>query len=310
MDLLDTPSETEISNSDIQTIPAEAVPAISKYKTPEYLEAEDVLRRLQTLNNGDCIYFKKSTLGNKVSSMDNPLPIDFIEGRVVCFTFDEVKQYVVVNLHPHGALQFCYGDLYRMAMARDIYIHRLDMKRIDLSKGSKGGLAGNLNIASKNRTIKSLDDSLPYYAASHSDIDSSCSDLDAYTRQKLLSTDPKARPIPPGVETFCKCRFINKIEFVRKIRGLVRTNRQKFMENTTFMQELRLVLTQNVRAYELEMAAYLLNTNPWQYCSNPHEEPSPERIKEIIEMYKAAVRNPIYMELFAKWQANTSTSIN
>ncbi|AFZ79448.1 hypothetical protein BEWA_022960 [Theileria equi strain WA] len=248
-------------------VPIEPVPAEPTYLVnPKNLHTEEVLRKLQTLTSGDSVFFKKSALGDQMSSFETPTYTDFVHGTVVCWTFDELKQYIVINVRPHGNLQFLYSDLFDMTLARDVFLHKLDIK-VDIVKAS---------------AEKSID--TPY------NVDSA------------VSCDVRVRPVPPGVETFCKCRFINKLEFVRKLRGIIRSNKHMFMEKTMYMKELRLIMSQNVRAYELEMVAYVLNANPWQYSSNPSEEPSQERVKEILELYKNAVRNPIYIALYNKWK--------
>ncbi|KAK1939846.1 hypothetical protein X943_003900 [Babesia divergens] len=300
--------------SDSYTHVSAATPALSretpktaKAKTIRDLDCEECLRRIHSLSAGDNVYFRRGVLGMGLDA-EPTKPGDYVEGRVICFSFDKLKRYVIVTLEGYGFLKFTFGDLYRMSVDKNVCLQRLQnpgsvaksvkqkRQRLDyedeylMRRSCKGQLVTGADESDYSHI---QEDSCPQYTSAAPSAKVQCT---------TEAGEVRTRPIPTGVETFCKCRFINKVEFVRKLRGIISQNKQDFFEKTSAMQELRLIMTQNVRAYELEMVAYLLEEDPWSHSANPQERPSEEGVQEIINQYKAAVSNNEYVTLFAQWQ--------
>ncbi|GFE54875.1 AP2 domain transcription factor AP2IX-7, putative [Babesia ovis] len=279
-----------------------------KIKTLKDVECEETLRRLHTLAVGDNIYFRRSLLAVCMDSSTTGGD-GYVEGKVTCFSYTSQKGYVVVTLEGFGLLKFSLGDLYNMSVDHNIHLQRMQhpsaaikamrqkrqlfeiqdecLTRRSWSGGHMGMLNGDLDNLSSSEGI---------FNFNYRETVSSPSNC------VTESTDVRSRPVPPGVEAFCKCRFANKVDLVRKLRVIIAEDKNHFLEQTEEMQELRLILSQNVRAYELEMVAYLLGEDPWSYAVNPEDRPNSDQIQDIMEQYSAAARNPDYVSLYEQWQ--------
>ncbi|GIX63285.1 AP2 domain transcription factor ap2ix-7 [Babesia caballi] len=282
------------------------LPKVVKTKTIRDLECEESLRRLHSLAVGESVYFRRSLLSTRDEG-DTPEVGDYVEGKVACFSYDMERRYVVVALDGYGFLKFTFGDLYAMSIERNAFLQRLHSpgalakslkhkrQRLDfedeyMTRRSNSSHMGMLTEDSDSFTATESPYAISYKASNLANAHSSPD-----------SVDVRTRPVPPGAEVFCRCRFINKVDFVRKLRAIISQNKQHFFEITEGMQELRLIMTQNIRAYELEMVAYLLGEDPWSYSANPYDRPTPEQVNDIVEQYSVAARNPEYMTLFAQW---------
>ncbi|UVC49942.1 hypothetical protein MACK_003564 [Theileria orientalis] len=293
------PTKSADGNSSDSSVVEQEQPTVtthttSRHKTQKDLEKDDILRKLQGLMSGDKLFFKKTTLGHQVSNPDAPTSNDFVESRFVCWIYDRMSIYLIVNLKPYGRLRFKYGDLYEMALAHDLFFHKLDSRYIKIIK-SDHGVGAKKTDQTKIRQDTADMEMFPQSASHKNDVE--------ILKQKIVNSDFKNRPMPPGVEEFLKCKFTNKNDLVKKLRSKIRSNKNKFMEMTRDAKELRLILTQNVRAYEVEVVSYMMDQDPWAYSSNKEDKPSDQKIKEILERYKDAVKNPLYVELYNKWQA-------
>ncbi|KAK1443695.1 hypothetical protein BgAZ_205710 [Babesia gibsoni] len=282
------------------------VPKVVKTKSLKDLECEESLRRIHSLTVGDSVYFRRVVLGMENDHHDSKMG-DYVEGKVVCFSFDKNRRYVVITLDGYGFLKFTFGDLYRMSIDKNTCLQRLQhpgalaksikqrRQRLDYEDEYMlrrfGGHYGMATEESDN--IHSRDEHSVRVSATHH-VDKAESNPE---KQEI-----RTRPVPPGVETFCKCRFINKVDLVRKLRAMIYQNKQLFYEKTAGMQELRLIMTQNIRAYELEMVAYLMEEDPWNHSANPYERPSEEGLKAILDQYREAVSSQEYVTQFAQWQ--------
>ncbi|CDR94120.1 hypothetical protein, conserved [Babesia bigemina] len=274
-----------------------------KTKSVRDLECEESLRRLHSLVAGDSVYFCRAVLGTSEDSDDSDIG-EFVEGKVTCFSYDFMRRYVIVSLDGYGSLKFTYGDLHAMALDGNVHLQRLQQSVV-LSKAQRqkrpryfeDEYMTRRSFSNQNTADDSEDaahDSA--YGSSHH----------AYSESSAAGGADfygiRTRPVPPGAESICRCRFVNKVDLVQKLRSAINKNKQEFYERTETMQELRLITTQNVRAYELEMVAYLLGEDPWAYAANHYDRPTDEQIKEIVEQYGAAARNAKYLAHFANWQ--------
>lgn len=69
-------------------------PKIVKAKTIRDLDCEECLRRIHSLSAGDNVYFRRGVLGMGLDA-EPTKPGDYVEGRVICFSFDKLKRYVI-----------------------------------------------------------------------------------------------------------------------------------------------------------------------------------------------------------------------
>ncbi|GBE60694.1 AP2 domain transcription factor AP2IX-7, putative [Babesia ovata] len=279
-------------------------PKTAKTKSVRDLECEECLRRLHSLAVGDNVYFRRTVLGLCEESDSSEFG-NYVEGKVTCFSYDFMRRYIIVTLDGYGCLKFTFGDLHAMAVDRNVYLQRLQQSGI-LTKAQRqkrqrsyyeDEYVTRRSFSNHMATEESEDhthDSA--YASSH------IAHSESGAAAAADSQGTRTRPVPPGAETICRCRFINKVDLVQKLRSTINQNKQEFYEKTESMQELRLIMSQNVRAYELEMVAYLLGEDPWAYSSNQYDRPTDEQIKEIVEQYGAAARNADYLAHFANWQ--------
>uniref|UniRef100_A0A3B0MTR3 Uncharacterized protein n=1 Tax=Theileria annulata TaxID=5874 RepID=A0A3B0MTR3_THEAN len=270
----------------------------ARHKTQKELEKEEILRKLQGLVSGDRLFFKKSTLGQQVSNPEIPTTNDFVESKFVYWIYDKMSIYLLVNIDPYGKLRFTYGDLYQMAVSHDLFFHKLETRFVKNIKSEHTGY----KRAESTKTQTTQMDPFP--------MEPSYFRQDSEIKQKAINYDIKSRPTPAGVESFCRCKFSNKNEFIKKLRLIIKTNKSKFMDKTAEMKELRLIMSQNIRTYEVEIMGYIMDENPWTYSTNPWDEPEEEKVKEIIEMYKKAVNDPVYKDMYQKWLNKYKLQIN
>ncbi|ORM41746.1 uncharacterized protein BXIN_2784 [Babesia sp. Xinjiang] len=276
-----------------------------KSKSVKDLECEETLKRLHSLAVGDIIYFRRSVLAACLG-LDPQDHDGYMEGKVTCFSYCISRRYVVVTVEGCGCLRFTFGDLYNMSIDRNLHLQRLQHPSV---------LARALR---HKRQRYDYDDDYPTRRSWSSQLCTEDSDnfssydgfcgspysdsVDSPSYSFVDRQDVSTRPIPPGADMFCKCRFVNRLEFTRLLREIIYEDEDSFNDKTAEMQELRLILTQNVRPYELEIIAYLLGEDPWNYSANPYDRPNSEQINDIIEQYAAAVLSPEYVALYEQWQ--------
>ncbi|EDO06537.1 hypothetical protein BBOV_II005870 [Babesia bovis T2Bo] len=279
----------------------------SKQKSRKDLECEESLRRLHSLTVGDNIYFRRSTIAACSDSGDDT--DGFVEGKVTCFTYTSSTRYVVVMLEGFGYLKFTLGDIYSMSIDHHVHLQRLQHST-SLSKSlrqkrhrfeSDDEFATRRYWNGMNKSL--LTDESDSFSGTDGVSETPYRDIPSSSSQyHSEASDVKTRPIPPGAESFCRCRFVNKLDIVRKLRKLIADNKECFMEKTAEMTELRLIQNHNVRAYEVEVVAYLLGEDPWKYAANPQDKPKKDQINTILEQYRAAARDPDYLNLYEQWQ--------
>ncbi|KAF5153649.1 hypothetical protein TpMuguga_02g02370 [Theileria parva strain Muguga] len=264
----------------------------ARHKTQKELEKEEILRKLQGLVSGDRLFFKKSTLGQQVSNPEIPTTNDFVESKLVYWIYDKMSIYLLINIDPYGKLRFTYGDLYQMAVSHDLFFHKLETRFVKNIKSDHSTGYKRVDTVKSQLNLDTIDILRPE------------------SEKKSINYDIKSRPTPAGVESFCKCKFSNKTDFIKKLRLLIKTSKSKFMDKTAEMKELRLITSQNIRTYELEIVGYIMDENPWNYSTNPWEEPEDGKKMEIVEMYKKAVNDPTYKDLYRQWLSKCKLLIN